>query len=387
MAYKDKILDSIAGRRLGYNSDRQLISEGKVVARYNAEGTGLEGSAGETILFGGQTLSTQTSTTLAILAAQIGLNLLYTGVGAGAWTITGGTTVGSTFGCYVENRGADGCNFLTITPTSGTINGKASFSLPYGVAANIYGDGSSDLKASYQAALKDPTALLQSSLPLVIPSSATNISAGGLLTGTTAAFTLDANTSCYLYTPANSIFTGNAAGWYYAVITGANAATIYTDTWNGSGLPTIPTAPAAITTGLNAAFTQGTNLTLDVYKLSIPANYIRSGSRLGLYLGEQHTNSAGTKGWNWLVGAGLIAQNTNTTNAMSSNYAETMNVEGTKQIGQVPTFSSPFTGGGTLSFYNTAINFAVANDFKLQLVSSAAADMVCLRGFRANAYL
>lgn len=89
-------------------------------------------------------------------------------------------------------------------------------------------------------------------LPVIVPSSG-SIGNNGALTGITALPTTEAN--CWMYFPANAIFTGSAAGVYFVQMSSTTAGTIFNNILT-SGAPYIPASPTPFVTTGPGAYTQ-----------------------------------------------------------------------------------------------------------------------------------
>lgn len=155
--------------------------------------------------------------------------------------------------------------------------------------APLYVDYKSDTVAMRARA---PAVLIQTAIPMVMPSSG-SMANNGVITLTTA---LDAILGpCYLYLPASSIYAtsgGNPAGWYYAVMTSTTVGTVYNNTYT-SGIPAIPATVAWVTTGPGAY----TTLTAAVVAqtVSLPAGTLGINGLLRCHAAVSANNSAGAK--------------------------------------------------------------------------------------------
>jgi hypothetical protein len=76
----------------------------------------------------------------------------------------------------------------------------------------------------------------------------------------------------YLYFPADAIFSGSAAGFYYTVMSSTTIGTIYTDRFLGAAneVPTIPALPTAFTGKTGVNYTQPTSA-INGINFTIPA--------------------------------------------------------------------------------------------------------------------
>lgn len=246
---------------------------------------------GTEIVLGSQTLSLQSSSSLAVTSEHIGINLVYTGTSTGTWTITGGASIGENFGCYIENNAPD-FSLLKITPSSGTINGRTSISIPSGAGINIYGDGSSELKASFVLGKEGRLTLAKLRVPMILPSSGT-IGANGALTLTTALH-ISYTSGCYMYFPAGACFSGSAAGFYYVIMSSTTLGTVYNNMYT-TGIPNVISAPVAIVDAGPGAYTQTTGGQRTFLSITLPGGIL--GNYGGVEIDQIHSvsNSANVK--------------------------------------------------------------------------------------------
>lgn len=124
-------------------------------------------------------------------------------------------------------------------------------------------------------------ALGATTIPMIMPPG--DGAANGLTwSGTVGAFTITGAVvfqsysfpqECFLYMPANAITgTGNAAGFYYAILTSTTAGTLYNNLYQG-GWPqaSIPAAPTPFSGITNATFiTQTTGAEITMISLTVP---------------------------------------------------------------------------------------------------------------------
>ena len=75
---------------------------------------------------------------------------------------------------------------------------------------------------------------------------------------------------CYMYFPANAIFSGSSAGWYWTVMSSTTVGVVYNNAYV-SGYPTIPTIAGFTTTG-PGAYTQTAGVDLAGLTVTMPAN-------------------------------------------------------------------------------------------------------------------
>jgi hypothetical protein len=115
--------------------------------------------------------------------------------------------------------------------------------------------------------------LYTANMPFILPSSGT-VSGGGSNVAATVTFTaaLDLTyPNAYVYLPANAIFSGMAAGWYYATCSSTTVCTVYNNAYS-SGNPTVPSSPATFSTVTNGSYTQTTGSVIGGPTWTVPAN-------------------------------------------------------------------------------------------------------------------
>lgn len=111
-----------------------------------------------------------------------------------------------------------------------------------------------------------PQVLYKIGIPFIMPSGASmNMGNNGALTSVAGLNTTYAK--CYCYFPANQIFAGSTAGWYYTTFSSATAATVFNNTYT-SGIPTIPGSPTSFVTTGPGAITQTTGADITVLTLA-----------------------------------------------------------------------------------------------------------------------
>lgn len=117
-----------------------------------------------------------------------------------------------------------------------------------------------------------PQVLYKIGIPFIMPSGASmNMGNNGALTSVAGLNTTYAK--CYCYFPANQIFAGSTAGWYYTTFSSATAATVFNNTYV-SGIPTIPASPTSFVTTGPGAITQTTGSDITVHTLAVAGSTI-----------------------------------------------------------------------------------------------------------------
>lgn len=102
-------------------------------------------------------------------------------------------------------------------------------------------------------------------IPVIIPSSGT-FAANGAVSGLVAMPTT--YTHAYLYFPAAAISATSTAGFYYTVMSAADAGKVYNNKLPASGVPSIPASPTAFSCAGPGAYVQAiTEITMQTLKL------------------------------------------------------------------------------------------------------------------------
>lgn len=162
-----------------------------------------------------------------------------------------------------------------------------------------------------------PLQLLGSGIPFVMQSSCTIGAAtntASALTGLTtmAGLSLTYPQPCYMYfTGASATSAGLVSGtWYYAVITAATTATLYSNTYS-TGIPVIPAAPANFVSLAGGAYTQGVAVAYLGPNVVVPANMLGINGSLRFtstwvgYSGQSYTYT-GFGAISNLMGSGVL---------------------------------------------------------------------------------
>lgn len=149
--------------------------------------------------------------------------------------------------------------------------------------------------------------LLQNGIPFILPSSGSVAAATGVITLTTA---LDAVYSqAYMYFPAGA-FTGSVAGYYYVTMSSTTVGVMTTSRYTG-GVPTVPSAPVTVTTGVGA-YVQDTGVTV-AQTIVIPAGSMGLNSRIYSESSGSCPNSAGAKSFSVIFGGSNLGAAATTT--------------------------------------------------------------------------
>lgn len=228
--------------------------------------------------------------------------------------------------------------------------------------------------------------LAQSAVPFIL--------AGGTAGGSSNQFTMGNNGAistlpvlpttysggAFLYMPANGIFAGSTAGWYWFVASSTTAGTVYNNQYFGgdpkAAVPAVPTpfvstGPGVVTqatTAINAATVPVPGGTLG------PNGVLRSTARF------EANNNANAKTVSSLFGTASVA------GAMASNVTGGMLLEvramnsQQRQVVQPRSFGAAYGGSTNASVYTTDDHTQTQNWYTtLQL--SATTDFLILVGF------
>jgi hypothetical protein len=304
-----------------------------------------------------------------------------TGPDGGTWG-SGGIN-GSAIGQATAETGA----FTTLSAT-GKISGAAatssaaSINEPQGTApgAPNNGDGWNTVGGRYRY-LNGMTrgvvaAIGQSHIPFVIPSSGA-MGANGALSGVTAVATAYPN--AYVYLPAGAIYSGSAAGWYYAVFSSTTAATVYNNTYT-SGTPQIPASPTAFSTTGPGAYTQTTGSAaseITAYSLTIPGNTVGPNGAIRAFILRTNNNSANNKGLTSFYSSFSLGEITETVDINTAQVAGFSN-RGVTNIQAPSTNYSNIFGGSTTAIAFGAIDTTQNQSFTIGMFIVNAGDTITL---------
>lgn len=136
-----------------------------------------------------------------------------------------------------------------------------------------------------------PRIITNGGIPTGKPSSG-SFANNGALSGITAfAFTF---ADCYLYFPANAIFAGSAAGFYYTQMSSTTAGTVYNNTYT-SGTPNIPAILVPFVCTGPGAYVQSTGAAEQQTLFTVPGNSMGKNGSWELRQLFSYNNSAGAK--------------------------------------------------------------------------------------------
>lgn len=260
-------------------------------------------------------------------------------------------------------------------PAAASYSGSTAFISDIGGGVLLYSNGT-----IWRTQENAPVSLVQTAIPIVLPSSG-SIGNNGALTGLTAL--PSTFTKCYMYFPADAIVTGSAAGLYYVVMSSTTAGTIYNNTYS-SGTPTIPASPTAFATTGPGAFTQTTASAITLFSATVPAGLLGTNGELKVELSTSCPSTADDKITACKLGTATLGTVTKTTSTFESWQVKARN-RGTAALQLIPHAAT--VGYATVS--SAAAAYATQNtatDLALTLVATleAAADFVVLESFSAT---
>ena len=185
----------------------------------------------------------------------------------------------------------------------------------------------------------------------------------------------------FVLLPDNAGGSGNVAGWYYFVFTGAASGKIYTHTYDStSGLyPTIPDSLVELSFTSSARIT---TTTAEMQTCQIPINYV---TQMGIN-GMLEAVVFGLGATMYLrAGSNLLYSNDFTGSGMQEVY---VNINSVGSMSKQITMRHNYTFGGITSSLNAnykTVNLAAENKFivGLKLASTAANGIVCLHKLTA----
>ena len=154
--------------------------------------------------------------------------------------------------------------------------------------------------------------LIFNNYTFIYPSSGSLAVTTGVLTLTTALNQIYPNS--YMYFPAGT-WTGSTAGWYYTTCSSTTSCLVYSNSYT-SGIPTTPTSPTLVTTGVGA-YVQSTGPNVTGQLFTIPANVMGANGRMYVETFGYTNNSVSSKFLEYTFGGNNLGTNSKIS---SSNY-------------------------------------------------------------------
>ena len=138
--------------------------------------------------------------------------------------------------------------------------------------------------------------VLQSAIPVGIPSSG-SVAANGALTTLTTPFLETYSDGVWLFFPANAVYAGSQAGSYWVVMTTTSAGTIYDNKLVLPGSDHPPATPTPIVAAGPGAYVQSTNILITQRGATVPGGTLGANGVLSYRSALRHNSSATGKSW------------------------------------------------------------------------------------------
>ena len=177
--------------------------------------------------------------------------------------------------------------------------------------------------AQLSTAMREPESLIQSAIPVIVPSSGTVTTAGAITV--TVAFPQIYSGGAWLWLPAGAIV-GGSAGLYYCVFSSTTVGVVYTEYNDGSAfVPYAPvTANLVVATGSNAAYTTITTAHT-VMSAVVPAAYMGLQGKVTIEATIANSNTGNTKTSSITFGGTELLASSNTTAIIAALKSTTQN--------------------------------------------------------------
>jgi hypothetical protein len=223
-------------------------------------------------------------------------------------------------------------------------------------------------------------------LPFIYPTSGT-VGNNGALSGITAVPI--AYPSCWMYMPANAIFSGSTAGWYYCTMSSTTAGTLFNNTVSAlfatpTGSTAIPATPVAFVTTGPGAFTQST-AEAPWMTWTLPAGLFTANSELTITYRASCANNANAKKVSLYFGGSDQAQNNTLISAAGGVFQFVVSNSGVinSQSIMPNNYGGYAAASGVVS--KSSVNWTGSQNVSLTINPGAAAsDWVVLEGYKAQ---
>lgn len=214
------------------------------------------------------------------------------------------------------------------------------------------------------------------------------IGANGSFTGWTNAVPAQTLSGYYdlgvwLYFPANSLSSNNAAGFYWTVFTSTTAGTVFNTTYtpginSGPGSWRIPSSPTPFSGTTGSAFT-GITTNLTTHSLTIPGNYLGPFGSIDCHVIHHNTASPGNKTVSTTFGGSNIGYYSfQTTNTNHSDGSIIRNAGSTGRQGPAPTSKFMHTAS---SFQCRNVDTTANQTFTLTQSTTTATDFNIIESY------
>lgn len=224
--------------------------------------------------------------------------------------------------------------------------------------------------------------IARTAVPRAIPSSG-SIAANGALTLTTF-FAATYSGGIYLYFPANAVYAGSPAAFYFTIMSSFNVGTIYAETYT-SGNPIVPANPTAIVAAGPGAYTQSTT-EITLHTSLIPAGAIGNNGMLQTTFSWSNNNNADTKTLSVKLGGTTTWSRGRTTTISEANMMELANRGRLDRQVEITNLQNGSVWAGAVGSAKStySINTAVDVDHIVTGSVSAGASFILLESFTAE---
>lgn len=218
--------------------------------------------------------------------------------------------------------------------------------------------------------------LLQSAVPMVLPSSGSFGNNGALTLTTALGYTL---AGCFMYFPANAIQAGSAAGWYWTVMSSTSAAAVFNDRYT-TGNPVVPLSPTPFVSTGPGAYTQTTAVDIQSMNVVVPGLAMGINGMLRIHGLRTQINNANNKLNRTRLG-GITSQAANQTTSNGNRFdsvwmnAGVYNRQRTISDNPGDLTSANLSGGFPA---DRTVDTSVNQTLDVTLLLNVATDWVCL---------
>jgi len=161
------------------------------------------------------------------------------------------------------------------------------------------------------------TTVLQSAIPVGIPSSGT-VAANGALTTLTTPFLETYGDGVWLFFPANAVYAGSQAGSYWVVMATTSSGTIYDNKLVLPGSDHPPTTPTPIVAAGPGAYVQSTGVSITQRSATVPGGTLGAHGVLSYRSALRHNSSATAKNWRAFLNATVFSSIASTSTTLSN---------------------------------------------------------------------
>lgn len=221
-------------------------------------------------------------------------------------------------------------------------------------------------------------------IPMVLPPSGTVGNNGALTLGGTGiisyAGTAGVATNCYMYFPANALYAGSPANFYFTQMTSATAGTVFANTYTAPrfGPPVIPTSPTPIVATGPGAFTADTS-TRALFDITIPGKLLGPHGQIRCAFTVDTKNTAGVKTLGGTFGGAATFASAIASSQGYGFVTTTRNVNSRSK--QVTLYSSyGDIGSAGQNTYTSSVDSSLDQDFTITGQLAVATDYIVLTG-------